>query len=85
LSFDRNAPFFIDDFKAQFHFSSFFDDRDIFFGVLLVCSILAEFMSEKEVFSFIFDKLVPNRWANISLRNLLTIKHAVSEYLTHYS
>jgi len=83
LSIDRNIPFFIDDFKAQFHFSSFFGDRDIFFGVLLVCSILAEFMSEIEVFGFIFDKLVPNRWKNISLRNLLTIKHAVSEYLTH--
>jgi len=31
---------------------------------------------------FVFDKLIPNRWKNISLRNLLTIKHAASEYLT---
>ncbi len=58
LSIDRNIPFSIDDFKAQFHFSSFFDDHDIFFGVLLVCSILAEFMGETEVFGFIFDELV---------------------------
>jgi len=81
LAIDRNIPIFIDDFKAQFHFSSFFDDRDIFFGVLLICSIHEEFMNESEIFSFIFDKLVPNRWGNISLRNLLIIKHAVSEYL----
>ena len=40
------------------HFSSFFDDHNIFFGVLLVCSILAEFMGETEVFGFIFDELV---------------------------
>ena len=33
--------------------------------------------------STIFDKLVPNRWENISLRNLLIIKHAVTEYLTN--
>jgi len=81
LAIERDIPLFIDDFKAQFHFSSFFDDHDIFFGILLVCSILAEFMSVSEIFSFVFDKLVPNRWENISLRNLLTIKHAVSEYL----
>jgi len=81
LAIARNIPLFIDDFKAQFHFSSFFDEHDIFFGILLVCSILGGFMSESEIFSFIFDKLVPNRWGNISLRNLLTIKHAVSEYL----
>ncbi|HIH96980.1 MAG TPA: hypothetical protein HA348_05845 [Thermoplasmata archaeon] len=81
LAIDRNIPLFIDDFKAQFHFSSFFDDHEIFFGILLVCSILTGFMSESEIFSFVFDKLVPNRWKNISLRNLLTIKHAVSEYL----
>lgn len=83
LAVERNIPLFIDDFKAQFHFSSFFDDHDIFFGILLVCSILAEFMSESEIFSFIFDKLIPKRWENLSLRNLLIIKHAVSEYLTH--
>lgn len=71
LAIERNIPLFIDDFKAQFHFSSFFGDRDIFFGILLVCSVLAEFMSETEIFSFVFDKLVPNRWTNISLRNLL--------------
>ncbi|MGB7531781.1 MAG: hypothetical protein WA977_02230 [Halobacteriota archaeon] len=40
-------------------------------------------MSESEIFGFIFDKLIPNRWGNISLRNLLTIKHAISEYLAH--
>jgi len=83
LAIERDIPLFIDDFKAQFHFSSFYDDHDIFFGILLVCSTLAEFMSESEIFSFIFDTLVPNRWENISLRNLLTIKHAVSECLTH--
>jgi hypothetical protein len=82
LAIEMDIPLFTDDFKAQFHFSSFFDDHDIFFGVLLVCSILAEFMSKSEIFRFVFDKLVPNRWKNISLRNLLTIKHAVSEYLT---
>lgn len=82
LAIERNIPLFTDDFKAQFHFSSFFDDRDIFFGILLVCSILAEFLSESDIFSFVFDKLIPNRWKNISLRNLLTIKHAASEYLT---
>jgi predicted nucleic acid-binding protein len=81
LAIERNIPLFIDDFKAQFHFSSFFDEHDIFFGILLVCSILAEFMNESEIFSFVFDKLVPNRWGNISLHNLLAIKHAVSEYL----
>lgn len=83
LAIGRDMPLFIDDFKAQFHFSSFFGDHDIFFGILLVCSILAEFMSESEIFCFIFDKLVPNRWENISLRNLLIIKHAVTEYLTN--
>ena len=41
LAIERDIPLFIDDFKAQFHFSSFFDDYNIFFGVLLVCSILA--------------------------------------------
>lgn len=83
LAIERNIPLFTDDFKAQFHFSSFFDDRDIFFGILLVCSILAEFLSESDIFSFVFDKLIPNRWKNISLRNLLIIKHAASEYLTY--
>lgn len=83
LAIEKNVPLFIDDFKAQFHFSSFFGDYDIFFGVLLVCSILVEFMSKSEIFNFVFDKLVPNRWENISLRSLLTVKHAVSEYLTH--
>ena len=82
LAIERNNPLFIDDLKAQFHFSSFFDDYDIFFGILLVCSILEEFLGEKEILSFVFDRLVPNRWGNISLRNLLIIKHAVSEYLT---
>lgn len=83
LAIERDIPLFIDDFKAQFHFSSFFGDHDIFFGILLVCSILAEFMSESEIFRFVFDKLVPNRWENISLRNLLIIKHAVTEYLAY--
>lgn len=81
LSLKKGLPLYIDDFDAHLHFSRFFQDVPIYYGILFVCKILQEGVDKREITNLIFDHLIPFRWENISQKSLMNIRYAVTEFL----
>ncbi len=80
LAFDLDLPFFTDDFSAHRHFVSHYPSKNIFFGILLTLDILG-FEDVSRAKKFVFERLVPKRFPEITDRTKSNLTISIDEFL----
>lgn len=81
LSFENELPFFTDDFSAHRHFSSHYPSKNLFFEIVLILDIL-KFNEKPEAGKFVFEKLIPKRFPEITDRTKSNLKLAIDKFLS---
>lgn len=80
LSFELELPYFTDDFSAYRHFISHYPSESLFFGIVLSLDVL-KFESRLRAEEFVFERLVPKRFPEITDRMRSNLKIAIDEFL----
>ncbi len=81
LAKKERRPLFTDDFSVLIHIPPFFPEENIFHGLALIAHLLSLRLTTDEIYDYIFNKFIPQRWSRITEQRLVDIETIIDEAL----
>ena len=81
LAKNEQRPLFTDDFSVLIHLPSFFREENVFHGLALVTHLLSSRLTTAEIYNYIFNRFIPQRWNKITEQRLVDIETIINDVL----